>query len=114
MSLLCATLICMALFLGALLHWSNFFISKSWIFETAVTGFLLCQFASKRFNSYEMSNQKTNPPSQKEKNENLQATNTDETKPSERRRRLLSAGGKDADVNSKQEVEKRETIQGTT
>lgn len=61
-----------------------------------------------------MSNQKTNPPSQKEKNENLQATNTDETKPSERRRRLLSAGGKDADVNSKQEVEKRETIQGTT
>lgn len=57
-----------------------------------------------------MSNQKTNPPSQKEKNENLQATNTDETKPSERRRRLLSAGGKDAE----QEVENRETIQGTT
>lgn len=56
-----------------------------------------------------MSNQKTNPP-QKEKNENLQATNTDETKPSERRRRLLSAGGKDAE----QEVENRETIQGTT
>lgn len=55
-------------------------------------------------------NQKTNPPSQKEKNENLQATNTDETKPSERRRRLLSAGGKDAE----QEVENRETIQGTT
>lgn len=57
-----------------------------------------------------MSNQKTNPPSQKEKNENLQATNTDETNPSERRRRLLSAGGKDAE----QEVENRETIQGTT
>lgn len=57
-----------------------------------------------------MSNQKTNPPSQKEKNENLQATNTDETKPSERRRRLLSAGGKDAE----QEVENQETIQGTT
>lgn len=61
-----------------------------------------------------MSNQKTNPPSQKEKNENLQATNTDETKPSERRRGLLSAAGKDADVSNKQEVEKLETIQGTT
>lgn len=61
-----------------------------------------------------MSNQKTNPPSQKEKNENLQVTNTDETKPSERRRGLLSAAGKDADVSNKQEVEKLETIQGTT